>query len=333
MAKVRTKREIASLFQYLGLRARRSLGQNFLVDHNLLEFMVRAAEVGPEDLVLDIGCGTGLLTAHLAEAGGKVVGIEIDRGLFAICSRYLEKRRNVALVCGDALESKRKLSPALLEAVGREWATGGYRALRVVSNLAYCIASLVVPNLLESGLPIATMVVTVQKEVAERMAAGPDTRQYGALSVVVQAHAAAQVLRKVPPEVFWPRPNVESAIVRIVPKTSGVFSSEEKTPDVLAPIRDYALFTEVVRAAFLHRRKTLANALRTSGVFSSEEKTPDVLAAIGSSLAGCGIPAASRAEDVSVEQYIRLANALAQKTSGVFSSEKRLPMSSEPQES
>ncbi len=310
MRKVRTKRELAALFEHLRLRPRKSLGQNFLVDHNLLKYMVRAAEVGPGDVVLDVGCGTGLLAAHLADVARHVVGIELDKGLFAICSRYLEGRGNVTLLCGDALASKHALSPALLEAVERAMkntAEGGCATrtdtdtgvpplppvLRVVSNLPYSVATLIVPNLLESGLPIAAMVVTVQKEVADRLVAGPGSGDYGALSLVVRAQAAAEVLRRVPPEVFWPRPKVTSAIVRLVPR-----------PERRAAIADFALFKEVVRAAFAYRRKTLANALAASRPLPGG---PEAF------LEECGIAPTARAEELGLAQYVLLANRLVQR--------------------
>jgi len=301
MRNVRTKRQLAALFRYLGIRPKKGLGQNFLVDHNLLDFLVRTAEVGPEDLALDIGCGTGLLTAHLADAAGKVIGIEVDRALLAICSRYLEGRSNVELLRGDALASKHELAPPLVEAVEREWASGRYRALRVVANLPYSVATLIVPNLLESDLPIAAIVLTLQKEVADRMAARPGASDYGSLSLIVQAHAAVELVRRVPAAVFWPRPKVESAIVRLVPE-----------PERRAAIQDYETFARVVRGGFTHRRKTLANALSGSGV-AGQGTTP------GAVLARCGIEPGARAEHVGLEQYIKLANAL---TSGAGQEEK-----------
>jgi len=292
MAKVQTKRELASLFRYLGIRPRKGLSQSFLVDHNLLKFMVRTAEVGSQDLAVDIGCGTGLLTAHLADAAGRVIGVEVDRGLFAICSRYLERRPNVRLLRGDALESKRRLSPALLEAIEQEMGSGGWRTLRVVSNLPYSVASLLVPNLLESGLPIGLMVVTVQKEVADRMAAeaGPD--DYGALSLVVQAHARVELVRHVPPEVFWPRPKVVSAILRLAPD-----------PERRAAIQDYGTFSRLAHAAFAYRRKMLANSLSASRLLEDGTQIDHLLAR-------CGIAQGTRAEAVTLAQYIALANAL-----------------------
>lgn len=321
MRAVRTKSQLAKLLQYLRIRPRKSLGQNFLVDHNLLKYIVRAGEVGPRDVVLDIGCGTGLLAAHLADAAGRVIGIELDRGLFTICSRYLEGRANVTLLCGDALASKHALSPALLEAVRqalREPVMGGVAqcpetqdgdiasavtrsadaqptqpVLRVVSNLPYSAASLIVPNLLESGLPIAVMVVTVQKEVARRMVAAPGSADYGALSLMVQAHAHAEIIRHVPPEVFWPRPKVDSCIVRIWPE-AGRSST----------IQNYEVFRALVRAAFAHRRKTLANSLAAAKLVADPEPL----------LTSCGIPPAARAQDVDLAHYILLANRLSQIT-------------------
>jgi len=291
---VRTKRQLEALFNYLGLRARKKLGQNFLVDHNMLRFMVRSAEVCGDDLVLDIGCGTGLLSGHLAEAAGKVIGIEVDKGLFAVCSRYLEDRPNVTLIHGDVLAGKHRLSEQFLEAVEQEWRSGRYKALKVVSNLPFSIASLVVPNLLESRLPLSLLVVTVQKEVAERMVAGPGSRQYAWLSIVVRVHADAEILRRMPPQVFWPRPEVTSALVRLAPRR-----------DVRARVADYECFASLVRAAFSHRRKQVGKALSSWPGLKGED--------VGEVLRACGITPRDRAEHVSVESYIELANYLAKK--------------------
>ncbi|MFW6161984.1 MAG: 16S rRNA (adenine(1518)-N(6)/adenine(1519)-N(6))-dimethyltransferase RsmA [Planctomycetota bacterium] len=294
MATVRTKRDIEAIFRYFGLRASKRLGQNFLVDHNLLDLMVREAQVSARDLALDIGSGTGMLTAHLADAAGKVLGFEVDRRLFAIASRFLGDRANVALIQGDVLASKHALAPRLTEAVADEWRTGRYEGLKVVSNLPYSIASLVVPNLLESDLPVALMLVTVQREVAERLAAEPGRKAYGSPSVVVQAHAAVEIVRRVPPSVFWPRPKVDSAIVRVTPQ-----------PERLASLRDYDLFLALVRSAFAHRRKTLANALKGCEALTDK-------AAAEALLTRCGVEPTSRAESLRPGQFIALANALAQ---------------------
>jgi len=292
MANVRTKRELADLFRYLGIHAHKRFGQNFLVDHNLLDFVVRTGEVGPTDLVIDIGCGTGLLSAHLADEAGMVLGIEIDRALHAIASRYLEGRHNVELLQGDVLASKHTLAPLLLDAVARHWDSGRYGALKVVSNLPYAVASLVVPNLLEADLPITLIVSMVQREMAERLYAQPGSRDYGSLSLVVQALAKVRLVRTVPPEVFWPRPRVESAIVRIDPDATRA-----------AAIRDYARFIEITRGAFTHRRKRLANALSTAHVVEDKK-------AAEAALAACGIDPSNRAEHLGLDEYIALANTL-----------------------
>ncbi|MFP4056978.1 MAG: 16S rRNA (adenine(1518)-N(6)/adenine(1519)-N(6))-dimethyltransferase RsmA [Candidatus Brocadiia bacterium] len=293
MAGVRTQRQLAALLRRLGIRPSRRRGQSFLVDHNLLDFIVRTGEVGPRDLALDIGCGTGLLTAHLAEAAGKVVGIEVDPQLLAIAARYVGARANVELLRGDVLASKHALAPEFLEKVWAEWEGGRYAALRVVANLPYSIASLVVPNLLESDLPLTLIVVTVQKEVAERLAAPPGCGAYGSLSLIVQAHARVEVARSVPPTVFWPRPKVESAIVRLEPRG-----------DYLGQIADYATFVATVRSAFALRRKTLANALQAADLLAKGPGGRAVLAA-------CGIAPQARAEHLGIDHYVRLANALA----------------------
>jgi len=218
MAKVRTKQQLADLFRQLGLRASRKLGQNFLVDHNLLDFIVRTGRVGEKDLVLDIGCGTGLLTAHLAEAAGKVIGVELDRRMHTIASHYVGGLPNVELLRMDALARKHRMADEFMDTVRREWDTGQYEALRVVSNLPYSVASLIVPNLLESDLPLASIVAMVQREVAERMVAETNTKAYSSLSLVIRVHTQATLVRTVSPAVFWPRPKVESAIIRLIPR-------------------------------------------------------------------------------------------------------------------
>jgi len=294
MREVRTKSQLVEVFRFLRLRPARALGQNFLVDPNLLDFIVRAAQVGPEDLVLDIGCGTGLLTAHLADAAARVIGIELDRGILAVCRRYLEGRANVELLSGDALASKHALSPALLEAARREWSSGRYRALRVVSNLPYSAASAIVPNLLECGLPIAGMLVTVQKEVAERLVAGVGHEHYGALSLVVQANAQVELVRLLPPEVFWPRPKVTSAVVRLTP-----FSEARATAG------DFEALKTLARAAFAHRRKTLVNSLAASHLLPQADAVQ--------LLTRCDVPASVRAQDVGLSQYLLLARCFSQR--------------------
>jgi 16S rRNA (adenine1518-N6/adenine1519-N6)-dimethyltransferase len=294
MGKVTNKRDLAELFRDLGIRASRNLGQNFLVDHNLLDFIVRTGDVGSDDLAIDIGCGTGLLTAHLADAAGHVIGVELDRRMYGIASRYLGDRPNVELLRTDALAGKHRMHPTVMEAVARAWDSGRYASLRIVSNLPYSVASLIVPNMLECALPLACLVVMVQREVADRMVAEPGSPAYGSLSLTVQVHAKATLVRTVPPAVFWPRPRVESAIVKLVPRAGH-----------MAELSDYQVFVETVRAAFTHRRKKLANALVSSHRLGMCEQIVQALAA-------CDIAPGDRAEHVALAQYIQLANRLHQ---------------------
>jgi 16S rRNA (adenine1518-N6/adenine1519-N6)-dimethyltransferase len=294
MAQVTNKTDLEALFRYLGIRASRNLGQNFLVDHNLLDFIVRTGEVAAEDLVVDIGCGTGLLTAHLADAAAHVIGVELDRRMYGIASRYLEDRPNVELLRSDALAGKHRMHPTVMDAIRRAWDSGRYCSLRMVSNLPYSVASLIVPNMLESGLPLACLVVMVQREVADRMVAEPGSSAYGSLSLTVQVRAKATRVRTVPPAVFWPRPQVESAIVKVVPRDGHI-----------SELADYGTFVETVRAAFTHRRKKLANALAASHRLGDH-------AMIVEALAACDIAPGHRAEHVGLSQYIQLANRLHQ---------------------
>ena len=236
-----------------GLTLKKRWGQHFCLDQNLLDFIVRTAEPGPGDVVLEIGPGLGHLTRVLSPACGRVVAVEIDRGLAAVLRERLADLRNVTLVESDVLAAGERLNPKVIDAVQSALAASPGAGLLVVSNLPYAVAATAILALLESGLPIARMVVMMQKEVAERLAASPGDPAYGLTSVLAQAKAGVHVRRRVPPEVFWPRPRVPSAIAVITPGA--------------APLEgeDYLRLKRVAKAVFVHRRKTVAASIRLLG--------------------------------------------------------------------
>jgi 16S rRNA (adenine1518-N6/adenine1519-N6)-dimethyltransferase len=231
---------VRRLIEAYGFRLKKSLGQNFLVDRNILDKIIRVAELQPSDIVLEIGPGVGGLTQALAEAGAFVVAVEIDRNLVAILGEVLADYPQIRVVHGDALQ----LPLAELLPAGR--------ACRVVANLPYYITSPLLLKLFEEQLPLSMAVVMVQREVAQRIVAKPGSKEYGALSVAIAYHAEAEIVASVSRSVFFPPPNVDSSVLRLLPRPFPY------------PAADAATFSTVVRAAFGQRRKTLRNALRTA---------------------------------------------------------------------
>lgn len=274
-------RAVAEVLRSHGLRPNRRLGQHFLVDRRALASIVSAAELAPGDGVLEIGAGLGTLTLALAARAGRVVSVEIARELAPALAETLRDAGNVRLVLGDAL--RLDLGRLLAE-------EGSVPRWKAVANLPYYVTAPLLARLL--ALPLELMVLTVQKEVAERLAASPGGKEYGALTLFVRYRAEAEVVLTVPPRAFFPPPQVESAVVRLCRRPA---------PPVASPPE--ALFA-VVRAAFAHRRKTLANAL--AGALDP----PADRARVEEALAAAGIPAARRPETLSLEEYASVADAL-----------------------
>ncbi len=296
MLRRHTRSDLIRIFRERGLRANRHLGQNFLVDHNILDFICRPANLSPEDVVLEVGAGTGLLTEHLARTGAQVLAVEIDRKLFEIASEYTGAAPNVLILCADIHGPRRRVHPEVLAALDRltHAADGARRTFKVVSNLPYCISSDLIVSLLDVNPPPQQMVLTVQAEFAARMLARPGSRDYSGLTVLLRARAKVTRLRNLPPSVFWPVPKVGSSIIQVLP--------EEKR---LAEIRDWALFTSIVAALFTQRRKTAAKAL--AGF--ARRRIPR--GRIDAALHAAGIAHGARADALRVAQIIALANALA----------------------
>ena len=285
IADPKVTRHILSAFH---LRASKRLGQNFLVDRSVVQGIVEAAELSPEDTILEIGPGIGTLTQGLAETGASVVAVELDKKLPAVLAETLKGYDNVQIVPGDIL----KLDiPEIL----------GLRAgerFKVVANLPYYITTPIIMTLLEQRLPIERLVTMVQKEVAVRMTARPGSKDYGALSIAVQYFTVPRMVMDVPPRAFMPAPEVTSAVVAC---------HVQEHPTVQP--QDEKLFFRLVRAAFGQRRKTLLNALTGAGL--TKEQTRAGLAAVG-------IEEQMRGEQLSLTDFARLSDAVGalEKTEG-----------------
>lgn len=255
-------------------------GQNFLIDSHVLDKIIRAAEITEEDYVVEIGPGIGTMTQYLAAAAKGVTAIEIDRALLPILQDTLQGYDNVEIINEDVLKvDLRKLA---------EEKHGG-RPVKVVANLPYYITTPIIMGLFEKYVPLSSVTVMVQKEVAERMQAGPGSKDYGALSLAVQYYAKPYVAANVPPNCFMPRPKVGSAVIRL---------QTYEQPPVKA--KDEALLFAIIRASFNQRRKTLPNGLsHVPELGISKEITAKVLTEMG-------LPASVRGEALSLEQFAEL---------------------------
>mgnify|MGYP001174113784 CR=1 FL=1 len=276
-------------FQEVGIRPVTRHGQNFLVDLNLLNLLAASASVGDQDVVLEVGTGTGGLTALIAPAAAAVVTVEIDRRLAQLAAEHLVRLENVTMLQHDALKSKNTLHPELLAAVERELASHPGSQLKLVSNLPYNIATPIITNLLATDLPVASMTVTIQKELADRMMASPRTKDYSALSIWMQSQCEVKLVRVMPPSVFWPRPKVDSAILHIRVRREW----QERFPD-------RKFFHQFTRSLFFHRRKFLRSVVISAMKGKLDKATVDEL------LSGMQLNADARAEQLDVATVMEL---------------------------
>lgn len=264
-------------------RMQKKYGQNFLIDANILNKIIEAAQITEKDCVLEIGPGIGTMTQYLAEAAGKVIAVEIDRGLIPVLEDTLSSYDNVVVLYEDILKMD-------LEALSRE---NGGRPIKVVANLPYYITTPIIMGLFESHIPLASITVMVQSEVAERMRTGPGSKDYGALSLAVQYYARPEIVARVPASCFLPRPNVDSAVVRL--------TKYEKPPVEAA---DEAFLFAVIRASFNQRRKTLANGLANAGGINVTRGQ------VETALDEMGLSKTVRGETLTLEQFTELSNRL-----------------------
>ena len=260
----------------------KKFGQNFLIDAHVLNKIIASADITKDDCVLEIGPGIGTMTQYLAEAAGKVVAVEIDRNLIPILSETLADYENVTVINEDVL----KLDIAKL---ADEYNQG--RPIKVVANLPYYITTPIIMGLFESHVPIDSITIMVQKEVADRMQEGPGSKEYGALSLAVQYYAKPEIVVNVPPSCFMPQPKVGSAVIRL---------TRHENPPV--DVDNEKLMFQVIRASFNQRRKTLANGLNNFGSFSLGKEE------IQKSIEELGVPVNIRGEALSLEQFAKLSN-------------------------
>ena len=262
----------------------KKFGQNFLIDGHVLDKIIAGAGVTKDDMVLEIGPGIGTMTLYLAEAAGKVVAVEIDRNLLPILQETLADYDNVKVIHADVLSLD-------LEKLVQE--ENGGRPIKVVANLPYYITTPIIMALFEQHVPLANVTVMVQKEVAARMKSGPGSKDYGALSLAVQYYAEPYIVANVPCNCFMPRPNVDSAVIRL--------TRYEEPP---VQVNDEKMLFKIIRASFNQRRKTLQNGLNNS---SELNFTKDQIAA---AIAEAGFSPSVRGEALTLEQFAKLTDIL-----------------------
>lgn len=273
-----------AVLQKYNFTFQKKFGQNFLIDTHVLDKIIRAAGITEEDLVLEIGPGIGTMTQYLACAARKVIAVEIDKALIPILEDTLEGYDNVQIINEDILK---------VDIVKLAEEENGGRPIKVVANLPYYITTPIIMGLFENHVPVESITVMVQKEVADRMQVGPGTKDYGALSLAVQYYAKPYIAANVPPNCFMPRPKVGSAVIRL---------DRYETPPV--QVEDEKLMFQIIRASFNQRRKTLANGLKNSPEldFTKEE----IEAAVGK----LGKGASVRGEALTLDEFAMLSNEL-----------------------
>jgi len=283
-------------FEEVGLNPNKRHGQNFLIDLNLLNLLVRSAELNKNDVVLEIGTGMGSLTGLFAEAAAQVVTVEIDHHLYQMAAEELEPFDNIEMLKQDALKNKNQFAPEVVQAVQRHLAADPERVFKLAANLPYNVATPIISNLLRSEIVPATMTVTIQKELGERLVAKPGSKDYSALSIWVQSICDTKIVRVMSPKVFWPRPKVESAIIHIVHR-----------PERRAAIADLDFFYAFVRAMFFHRRKFMRSVAVSA--FKNQLEKPDV----DDVLSRLGYGADVRSEQLDIDSMLVLSEAFRQK--------------------
>ena len=270
------------ILQKYNFNFQKKFGQNFLIDEHVLDKIIRAAEITKDDYVLEIGPGIGTMTQYLACAAREVTAVEIDRALIPILEDTLKEYDNVSIINEDILKVD-------IAALAKE--KNGGRPIKVVANLPYYITTPIIMSLFESHVPLESITVMVQKEVADRMQVGPGTKDYGALSLAVQYYAEPYIVANVPPNCFMPRPAVGSAVIRL---------TRHQRPPV--EVMDEKLMFRLIRASFNQRRKTLANGLKNSGELNLSKEV------ITAAIEKLGKGSSVRGEALDLEEFARLTN-------------------------
>ena len=287
MAELGNPQNTIEVLQKYRFNFQKKFGQNFLIDTHVLDKIIDASGVTEDDFVLEIGPGIGTMTQYLCERAREVVAVEIDKNLIPILSDTLKNYSNVTVINEDIL----KLDICKL---AEEKNQG--KPIKVVANLPYYITTPIIMGLFESHVPIDSITIMVQKEVAERMQERPGSKEYGALSLAVQYYAKPEIVANVPPNCFMPRPNVGSAVIRL--------TRHEKPP---VEVEDGKLMFRIIRASFNQRRKTLANGLNNSPEIHLPKEV------IQESIVSLGVPENIRGEALSLEQFAELSNEIGQR--------------------
>ncbi len=287
MASLGIPQNTIAILQKYNFNFQKKFGQNFLIDSHVLEKIIQAAGVTKDDFVLEIGPGIGTMTQYLCENAREVVAVEIDKNLIPILEDTLSEYDNVSVINEDIL----KLD---LKKLAEEKNNG--KPIKVVANLPYYITTPIIMGLFESHVPVASITVMVQKEVADRMQVGPGTKDYGALSLAVQYYAKPEVATNVPPNCFIPRPNVGSAVIRL--------TTHENPP---VEVDDEKLMFRIIRASFNQRRKTLVNGLNNSPEISLSKEV------IGEAIEELGVSPSIRGEALTLSQFAELSNIIRRK--------------------
>lgn len=262
----------------------KKFGQNFLIDSHVLERITEAAQLNSQDCVIEIGPGLGAMTQYLAKSAGRVIAVEIDRALIPILEETLSGHSNVEILNADIMKVDLR---RLIEE------KNGGRPVKVVANLPYYITTPIIMRLLEEKLPLQSITIMVQKEVAQRMQAGPGSKDYGALSLAVQFYAKAQIVANVPSNCFIPRPNVDSSVIRL--------TLYEKPP---VSAQDEKKMFSIIRASFNQRRKMLINSLHNAPELAADKE------AVRAALLSMGISEKARGEELTLAQFARLSDLL-----------------------
>ncbi len=288
-SKKQTQSFLRKRFAEIGIKPRAKLGQNFLIDLNLQHALVDDAKLQPNDVVLEVGTGTGSLTSLMAPLAASVVTVEVDVALHSLAEEELSEFKNIRMLQFDVLKNKNQLAPELLEVLKAELDAEPGRCLKLAANLPYHVATPLMSNLLMLDWPPKQMTVTIQKELADRIVARPRTKDYGALSIWMQSQCRTEILRVMSPSVFWPRPKVTSAIVQVT-------LNEQRR----AQIPDRAYFHQFVRSMFFHRRKFLRSGLLSA--YKKRVGKPEV----DGVMAEMGLIPTARAEELAVSQMLDL---------------------------
>ena len=284
MATLGIPQNTIAVLQKYNFTFQKKYGQNFLIDSHVLEKIMDAAEIGKDDCVVEIGPGIGTMTQYLAERAGEVVAVEIDKNLIPILTETLADYKNVSIINEDILK-------VVLNRIVEE--KNGGRPVKIVANLPYYITTPIIMGLFENHVPVKSITVMVQKEVADRMQVGPGTKDYGALSLAVQYYAKPEIVAIVPPNCFIPRPNVASAVIRL--------TCHEKKP---VEVKDEKGMFALIRASFNQRRKTLANSLSNAQNLSlTREQVTEALESMQ-------LSPTIRGEALTLEQFAALADIL-----------------------